>query len=202
MQRAGLRPALPGSSVRLRCPARKGQREAPPTLRARDAGVPPPEDRQRRHCECGLRRTSWDEAWRVDAHADEQGVGVGGWWPRKDNHGKISTWESPWFAVKVTPDYYFTGMLGTSLGVRAWTKAETHEDDGVDGKRTVDRGTRWMTERMSDVGRVSKFSSRWTSFRLSRDQFLSHAAQFSSRSADPFLVSLSYPIFLISVVSE
>ena len=50
-----------------------------------------------------MRRTSWDEAWRVDAHADEQGVGVGGWWPRKDKHGKISTWESPWFAVKVTP---------------------------------------------------------------------------------------------------
>ena len=60
--------------------------------------------RQRRHCECGLRRTSWDEAWRVDAHADEQGVGVGGWWPKKNKHGKISTWESPWFAVKVTPD--------------------------------------------------------------------------------------------------
>ena len=60
--------------------------------------------RQRRRCECGLRRTSWDEAWRVDAHADEKGVGVGGWWPKKDKLGKASTWESPWFAVRVTPD--------------------------------------------------------------------------------------------------
>ena len=32
---------------------------------------------QRRHCECGLQRQSWEQAWRVDGHADEKGVGVG-----------------------------------------------------------------------------------------------------------------------------
>ena len=50
---------------------------------------------QERHCECGRVRTSWKEAWRVDAHVDESGVGVGGWWPRAN--GK-------WFAIKVTPE--------------------------------------------------------------------------------------------------
>ena len=34
---------------------------------------------QRRHCACALQRRSWKEAWRVDAHADVNGVGVGGW---------------------------------------------------------------------------------------------------------------------------
>ena len=29
--------------------------------------------RQRRHCECGLLRTSWNEAWRADARADAGG---------------------------------------------------------------------------------------------------------------------------------
>ena len=59
--------------------------------------------RQRRHCECGRTRTSWKEAWRVDAHADENGVGVGGWWPRANERGQVETRISPWFATKVTP---------------------------------------------------------------------------------------------------
>ena len=60
--------------------------------------------RQRRHCECGVRRPSWQEAWRGDAHADEHDVGVGGWWPPADGNGRVSTWESPCFALKVTPE--------------------------------------------------------------------------------------------------
>ena len=59
---------------------------------------------QRRHCECGLSRTSWTQAWRVDAHADDEGVGVGGWWPQTNERGQATTWDSPWFAVKITPD--------------------------------------------------------------------------------------------------
>ena len=59
---------------------------------------------QRRHCECGLRRQSWEQAWRVDAHADENGVGVGGWWPQANEHSVVKKWSSPWFAVKVTPE--------------------------------------------------------------------------------------------------
>ena len=58
---------------------------------------------QRRHCECGLQKQSWEQAWRVDAHADENGVGVGGWWPQANEQGTVTKWGSPWFAVKVTP---------------------------------------------------------------------------------------------------
>ena len=43
---------------------------------------------QTRHCPCGLQRRSWKEAWRVDAHADENGVGVGG---RKPTRREWST---------------------------------------------------------------------------------------------------------------
>ena len=60
--------------------------------------------RQRRHCECGRTRASWKEAWRVDAHADEAGVGVGGWWPRANEKGQVETKLSQWFAVRVTPE--------------------------------------------------------------------------------------------------
>ena len=59
---------------------------------------------QRRHCPCALQRRSWKEAWRVDAHADENGVGVGGWWPQANKEGVVNTWDSPWFAVRVTPE--------------------------------------------------------------------------------------------------
>ena len=58
---------------------------------------------QRRHCVCGLCRTSWSQAWRVDAHADEEGVGVG-WWSSANDRGLATTWDIPWFAVKITPD--------------------------------------------------------------------------------------------------
>ena len=49
---------------------------------------------QRRHCECGLSRTSWSQAWRVDAHADEEGVGVGGWWAQANDKGLTTAWNS------------------------------------------------------------------------------------------------------------
>ena len=55
---------------------------------------------QRRHCECGLSRASWSQAWRVDARADEEGAGVGGWWPQTNDRGLATTWDSLWFAVR------------------------------------------------------------------------------------------------------
>ena len=55
---------------------------------------------QRRHCECSLSRTSWSQAWRVDARADEEGAGVGGWWPQTNDRGLATTWGSLWFAVR------------------------------------------------------------------------------------------------------
>ena len=59
---------------------------------------------QRRHCPCALQRRNWKKAWRVDAHADENGVGVGGWWPQANEKGVVNKWDSPWFAVRVTPE--------------------------------------------------------------------------------------------------
>ena len=58
----------------------------------------------RRKIRRGRLRTSWKEAWRVDAHADESGVGVGGWQPRADENGQVETRISPWFAIMVTPE--------------------------------------------------------------------------------------------------
>ena len=80
------------------------EREATPSVRHDGPGIPQEKIIQRRHCECGLRRQSWRQAWRVDAHADENGVGVGGWWPQANEQGVVTKWGSPWFAVKVTPD--------------------------------------------------------------------------------------------------
>ena len=55
-----------------------------------------------RHCACALQRRSWKEAWRVDAHADENGE-IGRCWPQTNEKGAVNAWDSPWFAVKVTP---------------------------------------------------------------------------------------------------
>ena len=60
--------------------------------------------RQRRRCECGRTLTNWKVAWRVDAHADVNGVGVGGWWPQANEKGQVETMISPCFAIKVTPE--------------------------------------------------------------------------------------------------
>ena len=47
--------------------------------------------RQRRHCECGLVRSSWKEAWRVDAPADDGGLEAGGLEPtRRSRSGRKS----------------------------------------------------------------------------------------------------------------
>ena len=35
----------------------------------------------RRHYCCSATQASWESAWRVDAQASKDGVGVGGWWP-------------------------------------------------------------------------------------------------------------------------
>ena len=100
--------------------------------------------RQRRHCECGRTRSSWKEAWRVDAHADENGVGAGGWWPRANERGQIETRIFPWFAIRVTPENApwarRQGVSGDRLagssrpapcppGFRSGPRTKRHEDD-------------------------------------------------------------------------
>ena len=47
-------------------------------------------------------RAEVGEAFRVDAHAVGQSVGIGGWAPCRDAKGRLSTWESRWFSVEVT----------------------------------------------------------------------------------------------------
>ena len=99
LRSTGLRPPVPCSSV-----------HAPQTVKPLPLYVLVTLEYLRRkilqthHCPCGLQRQSWKQAWRVDAHADEDGVGVGRWWPQADEKGLVTTKNSPWFAVKVTPE--------------------------------------------------------------------------------------------------
>ena len=48
-----------------------------------------------------VRRSKAREPFRVDACADENGIGVGGWLPTRNEAGQLSTKDSPWFAVKL-----------------------------------------------------------------------------------------------------
>ena len=52
----------------------------------------------RRHYCCSATQASWESAWRVDAQASKDGVGVGGWWPYVDEHGNIVAEKSRWFS--------------------------------------------------------------------------------------------------------
>ena len=58
--------------------------------------------RERRHYPCGARKVSWSEAWRSDAKAEGEDIGIGGWWPREGPEGKISKADSLWYCVRVT----------------------------------------------------------------------------------------------------
>ena len=59
---------------------------------------------RRRHDPSAEPRVEIGEAFRVDAHASGQSVGIGGWAPCRDKDGNLSTWESAWFSVEVTKD--------------------------------------------------------------------------------------------------
>ena len=52
---------------------------------------------ERRHCPCAIQSTSWQQAWRVDAHASDEGVCIG--WSEVDDQGGLRTELSFWFAV-------------------------------------------------------------------------------------------------------
>ena len=41
------------------------------------------------------------EAYRVDAKAEGEMIGIGGWLPKRDQDGKIATEKSPWFALEL-----------------------------------------------------------------------------------------------------
>ncbi len=56
----------------------------------------------RRMYPSAVRRSSRAIPFRVDAHADEEGIGVGGWQPQHDANGRLSTTASRWFSMKLT----------------------------------------------------------------------------------------------------
>ena len=81
------------------------------------------------HYLCALTAASWSEAWRVDAKAEGNDLGIGGWWPSADSTGVISKAHSPWFAVELTTQ---SGALGLSdKTVRAFRLIATLEALGL-----------------------------------------------------------------------
>ena len=59
---------------------------------------------QRRHCPCALQRRSWKKLGEWTRMRTRTGWGVGGWWPQANEKGVVNKWDSPWFAVRVTPE--------------------------------------------------------------------------------------------------
>ena len=57
---------------------------------------------RRRTCPCRERRVHLGQAIRVDARAEGQEVGIGGWAPVQAEDGTIDKWRSPWFMVRLT----------------------------------------------------------------------------------------------------
>ncbi len=51
-----------------------------------------------------LQRPLCIDAFRIDAHAEGQEIGIGGWLPRRDQRGELRTELSPWFSFRLTSD--------------------------------------------------------------------------------------------------
>ena len=111
-----------------------------------------------------VRRQRMSESFRVDAHADEGGIGVGGWKPVRDENGQLSTKLSPWFAVRLdsisAPWAYCKGepyktiaaleALGVLLALVAFTGREAkHQDATITvGGMTDNRGNSYVLNRL------------------------------------------------------
>ena len=109
------------------------------------------------------------EGFRVDAHAEADSVGIGGWWPKRDESGRIQTRLSPWFSVKLTretaPWAYHKGepfraiaaleALAALVAVKAFGGAASAESDGtvVLPGFTDNRGNKYVLSRLQ----TSKF---------------------------------------------
>ena len=61
---------------------------------------------KKRHYECGTRITSSDCSPRVDAQASEERTGVGGWFPTRDDEGRLNPWLSSWFSFEITREEF------------------------------------------------------------------------------------------------
>ena len=56
---------------------------------------------RRRSYPSAMARVAMGEAFRVDAKAEGNCIGIGGWLPKRDTNGQIATELSPWFAVEL-----------------------------------------------------------------------------------------------------
>ena len=57
---------------------------------------------KKRHYVCGTRITPPDCSPRVDAQGSEERTGVGGWFPTRDDEGRLNPWLSYWFSLEIT----------------------------------------------------------------------------------------------------
>ena len=57
---------------------------------------------KKRHYECGTRITSSECSPRVDAQASEERTGIGGWFPTRDDQGRLNPLLSCWFSLEIT----------------------------------------------------------------------------------------------------
>ena len=61
---------------------------------------------KKRHYVCGTRITPSDCSPRVDAQASEERTGVGGWFPTRDDDGRLNPWLSYWFSLEITREEF------------------------------------------------------------------------------------------------
>ena len=57
---------------------------------------------KKRHYKCGTKITTSDCSPRVDAQASDTRTGIGGWFPARDQEGRLSPWLSSWFSLEIT----------------------------------------------------------------------------------------------------
>ena len=57
---------------------------------------------KKRHYQCGTKLTTADCTPRVDAQASDTRAGIGGWFPARDQEGRLSPWLSSWFSLEIT----------------------------------------------------------------------------------------------------
>ena len=57
---------------------------------------------KKRHYKCETMITTADCTPRVDAQASDSRIGIGGWFPARDQAGNLSPWLSSWFSLEIT----------------------------------------------------------------------------------------------------
>ncbi len=75
---------------------------------------------RRRHYPSAERQQEMGEPFLIDAHAQGDDVGVGGWKPMANSKGDLDTSRSPWFAVRLTRE---TAPWAFHRGQAFWTIA-------------------------------------------------------------------------------